>query len=198
MCSSDLFLVGKINNTCRDFIAIPKATSDEIKEKILKGTDLELLEIESTAPGTIDKLVYFIQHPQINGDVWEVLKALQEQFDRRVGLSELMYGMSSRQLRSASEAKLKGDYLSVRPDDMSDRVEDWARSIAECEAFHVRWHLTSEDVKRVIGQPYAPLWDQFIASAEIDAIANDLEYRIESGTARKRSEEHTSELQVTQ
>ena len=183
------FLVGKINNTCRDFIVIPKAANDELKEKILKGTDLELLEVEQTHPGTIDKLIGFIQHPNINGDVWKILEALQEQFNQRVGLTELMYGMSGRQLRSASEAKLKGDYLSVRPDDMSDRVEDWARDVAEAEAFAVRWHLTGQDVAQVIGNPYAPLWDQFIASASIDSIANDLEYRIESGTARKPNKE---------
>lgn len=179
------FLVGKIHTTCRDFMAIPKATSDEIKEKILRGADLELLEIEQSNPGTIDKLVYFIQHPQINGDVWKVLESLMDLFDRRVGLAELMYGGSSTQSRSAEESKLKGNYLALRSDDMSDRVEDWASKQAEREAFTIRWHLAGADVAQVIGQPYVQLWDQFITSASVEAIANDLEYRIETGSARK-------------
>lgn len=179
------FLVGKIRTTCRDLIAVAKSAAPEFKETVLNGKDLALLEIDQQHPGTIDELVKFIQHPQINGDVWKVLEALMDLFDKRVGMTDLMYGESRRQLRSASEAQLKGDHVSVRPDDMADRVEDWASEIAEREACFVRSHLQGQDVARVIGQPYVQAWDQYVFTGGQPNMTDDLEYRIEQGSAKR-------------
>jgi hypothetical protein len=51
--------------------------------------------IKGSAGKTITEIVQFLQHPPFNGDIWKVIEAVAEQFDRRVGLTELMYGQSS-------------------------------------------------------------------------------------------------------
>ena len=98
------FIAGKIKNTCRDFLAVQKGLDDELKEAILHGSDLTLLEIQKQH-GTISDVVQFLQHPQMNGDIWKVIEAVTANFEKRTGLTELVYGESAASYRSAEEAQ---------------------------------------------------------------------------------------------
>lgn len=178
------FLAGKIRSASRDFIAVMKAAGEEIKNTILKGTDYELIEIEK-AHGTINEVVQFLQHPPFHSDIWTVIQAVETNFEKRVGLTELMYGESASQLRSASEAQLKGNQLQIRPDDMANKVEDAMSEAAKKEAFMARWHLDPQDVAPLMGQIGAHFWGQLVAPADLSQIIHQLEYRIEAGSARK-------------
>ncbi len=76
-----------------------------------------------------------MQHPEVNGDIWKLISAVEEMFDKRVGLNELMYGEEgSTQIRSAQEASIRNQNMSVRPDDMSKQVEQWMSEVAAKEA----------------------------------------------------------------
>jgi hypothetical protein len=178
------FIASKIRVTCRDFIAIRKSVGQEIKDAILHGKDLTLLEIES-AHGTLSEIVSFLNHPQFNGDIWKVIEAVTENFEKRTGLTELMYGESARQMRSAAEADAKQAGAQIRPDDMAQRVEDWMTEVARKEALAVRWHLGSADVQMIMGPPAAQAWDRFVVSANPYEIVRQLDYRIEAGSTKK-------------
>jgi hypothetical protein len=178
------FVASKIRITSRDFIAMKKSVGEELKTAILHGGDLELLEIEADH-GTISEAVQFLQHPTFNADIWQVLDRIEQNFEKRVGLSELMYGESSRQMRSAQEANVKAGQLQIRPDDMAMRVEEAATQMARMEAFGARWHLTGRDVATVMGPVGEQAWDQLITSSKVEDIAFGLQYRIEAGSARK-------------
>lgn len=178
------FVASKIAVTSRDFIAVKKALGDEIEQAIVSGKDLELIKIEHEH-GTITDVIQFLQHPQFNGDIWTVAQAIGEQFDRRVGLSELMYGQSAHQFRSAEEANLKGSQMNIRPDDMANKVEDAMGAVAKCEALAARWHLQPQDVAPVLGPVGGWVWGQFLQAADVSQIVHGLEYRIEAGSAKK-------------
>jgi len=178
------FVASKIRISCRDFLAIQKSASEELKNIILTGRDYTLVEIEKHH-GTISEVVQFLQHPQFNGSIWDVVQAIERNFEKRTGLSELVYGQSARQLRSASEAELKGENLKVRPDDMSARVEEAMTEVARKEALAARWHLTSKDVLPVMGPAGAQMWQQLLEASDPAEILYQLEYRIEAGSARK-------------
>jgi hypothetical protein len=178
------FLAGKIRNTCRDFVAVLKAAGEDLKAAIMKGEDLTLLEIEAQFK-TISDVVQFLQHPPMNGDIFTVIQAVEQNFERRTGLSELMYGESARQYRSAEEANVKANFLQIRPDDMADRVEDFAKRVARKEAILARASLTGQDVGPALGAQAAMFWDQFVASADVDAVCRELDYRVEAGSTRK-------------
>ncbi len=179
------FLISKIERCSRDFIAIAKAAGEELKHKILTGGDLTLLEFEQGLGGSIDKIVGFLQHPPFHQDIYKVIQAVETNFEKRTGLTELMYGESSRQLRSASEADLKAGQLQVRPDDMANCVEETATEVARKEALTARWHLDGSDIAPVFGPVMANMWQQYVATADISAIVHQLEYRIESGSAKR-------------
>lgn len=183
------FLMGKIRNTSRDFIAIKKEAGEEIKNAILEGKDLTLLELEATH-GTISELVQFLQHPEVNGDVWKMLEAVEANFDKRVGLTELMYGQQgATQIRSAQEASLRNQNMNVRPEDMRKCVEAWMTKVAAKEAIASRYHLIDQDVLPVLGNMGAWAWSQFVSTRDMNTACRELEYRIESGSTARPNKE---------
>jgi hypothetical protein len=178
------FITGKIRTACRDFLAIKEQVEEEITNTIINGTDYELVRIKESHED-INKIVQFLQHPPFHGDIWQVLKAVEENFERRVGLTELMYGQSRAQFRSASEAQVKADQTKIRPDDMAQKVEEAMSCLARMEAFAVRWHLKGSDVAPVMGPAGQMFWDQLITPSNPTEILHNLETRVEAGTARK-------------
>lgn len=178
------FIAGKIKNTCRDFLAVKKSLGEELKQTILRGQDLSLLEIEN-AQGTLAEVIAFLQHPQMNGDIWKVIEAVTNNFEKRTGLTELIYGETAVQMRSAAEADLKGSQLQIRPDDMQNKVEDAMSLVARKEAMAARWHLKPQDVAPCMGQTAAAMWGQVVLTQDVGSVGRQLEYRIEAGSTRK-------------
>ena len=177
-------LVSKIRTACRDFIGVMKAAGEELKNTIKSGGDYEIIEIEQMV-GSIDQAVKFLQHPTFNPEIYTILTGLMNLFDKRTGLTELLYGLSATQMRSAEEAAVKGEQVNIRPDDMADRVENWMTDVSRMEAFCARWHLTGQDVAPAVGEAGAWLWDQLISASNPGIILHQQEYRIEAGSARK-------------
>jgi hypothetical protein len=183
------FLMGKIRTTSRDFIALKKSLGEEIKTNILEGKDMTLLELEAEH-GTINELVGFLQHPEVNGDVWKMIDAVENNFDKRVGLTELMYGEGgATQIRSAAEVTMRNQNMNIRPDDMAKQVEAWMSQVSAKEALASRYHLRGDDVQGLLGQMGAFAWDQFVATTDVNAACRQLEYRIETGSTRRPNKE---------
>jgi hypothetical protein len=177
-------LATKMKVAFRDFIAIAKAAADDLKEKIRHGQDYTVIEVESMF-GDINKVVSFLQHPGFNPEIFKVIDGVTANFERRVGLTELVYGLSTRQMRSAQEASLKNDAVNVRPDDMANKAEDAAAELARKEAFAARWHLRAVDVQPVLGPVGADLWETLVVPVDPSVILHNLEYRVEAGSAKK-------------
>lgn len=178
------FLAGKVRTASRDFIAVAKSAAAEIKSQIQTGQDYTFVEVEAIHD-SVDKVVKFLQHPGFNPEIYTVIQGIEANFEKRTGLTELAYGMSARQMRSAEEASIKSDAIAVRPDDMANKVEDWMSAAARKEAFACRWHLTGDDVRPVLGDVGAQLWNQFVMPSDPAEIIHGLEYRIEAGSVKK-------------
>jgi len=206
------FLIGRVQITSRALMAVPQDLSDEIKDKILYGRDLELLEIESQHQGTIDKLCQFLKMPEVNGEIWKLLMALKQEWEDSTGVTELnMAARTSTQMRSAAEAGLKRDILSVRPDDMSNTVEDWLAALARLEAGAAACSLGADDIAVAFNEPKpsdieaanasmggvlphtmgpaTTLWMKLIAEMPVERIFGELEFSIESGSARRPNQD---------
>lgn len=179
------FLASRMQKTSRSFIGILKAASEEFKTKVLEGTDLELIEIESSLGRSINEIVQFLDHPEVHGDFIKVIEMVERNFEKRVGLNELMYGESARQFRSAEEASVKQSNLNIRPDDMANKVEDFATCVFRSQAIMARWHCDSKDVTPVFGPVVANLWQQYVATANLPEIVHQLQYRTEANSAKK-------------
>lgn len=177
-------LATKIRTSCRDFVAIAKAVGEELKAKVLHGGDMTLLEIERNH-GKIGDVVQFLQHPEMNGDIWQVMAAMSQQVEQRLGLSPLLVsGQTPSALRSAKEADVKQGNISIRPDDMLSCVEDALSLVGRSQAMTCRFHITDQDVAPLLGPYGAAAWRN-VMDADIETITRELEYRVEAGSTQK-------------
>lgn len=207
------YMMGRIKIASRTFFVVPKDLEEDVKNRILYGDDMELLEIEASHPGTMDKICQFLQTPNVAQDIWTVLAAIQSEFEKATGMVPLLYGNQPTQDRSAATTQAKQTNLSVRPDDMANIIEDWMAVAARKEAIAARLLLRPEDVAPRFGEQYAqspamqtgmvpgmamggvpqppqygPLtqaWSELVATTDVDECIYQNEYRIESNSARK-------------
>jgi len=181
------FLATRIMVSCKTMIGVAKAAGDDIKDQILRHEEsgFSLIELSETLGRSVDEIVSVFQLPPVSGEIWQVLQAVSEQFDKRVGLTELVYGMTRNQFRSAAEAQVKSEQISVRPDDMANALEDSMSELARKEAMAARWLLQGADVQHVLGPLGASAWEQGIQQLRLHEVAREFEYRIEAGSARK-------------
>ena len=186
------FIAGKILITSRDIIAVAKAAAGVLRQAIEEGADLTIVELEH-ANGNVENLIKFINHPTINGDVFKIAEIIEAQFEKRTGMTELIYGLSGRQLRSATEAEIKNDATNVRPDDMANKVEDAMSQIARLEAIAARFTLKGSDLAFMCGPVAGALWDQFVVPSDYRKALYETDYRIEAGSIRKPNRSRDAE-----
>ncbi len=179
------FLAQKVRTSCGTYVAVMKAAGEELKKAIITGGDNVVLELENALGKQISDVVSFLQQPPFQGDIYKVIQAVAESFEKRVGLTELAYGLSGVQIRSAKEAEVKQGNFSIRPDDMANKVEDAMTRLARKEALAARWMLSAEDVAPILGPLGSQLWAQLVQSADVDQVVRELDYRVEAGSARK-------------
>ncbi len=186
-------LAGKVLVTSRDFLVLDKGANESFREAIQFGGDLTLLQIEKSMGKSIGDLVQFLQHPPMNSDVFRVAEMVEHLFEQRTGLTELKYGLSSRQYRSAAEAEIKKEQADVRPEEMQNEVEDAMSMLSRMEAFAARWALQGQDTQSLLGAPAAYLWTQFVQMSDPRAVLFDLVYRVEAGSVRKPNRSRDAE-----
>lgn len=181
------FIAQRVATSCETLLGVSKAADQDIKDQILAQSErgFKVVEISETLGRSVNDLISVFTLPEVTPELWRIVDAVAQQFDKRVGLTELAYAMTSSQIRSATEATVKAEQLSVRPDDMANRLEDAMALLARREAFAARWLLQPQDVEPILGPLGAAAWAQHIAGMDPSIIAREFEYRIEAGSARK-------------
>lgn len=187
------FLADAMVMVSRQFIAVAKDASEDFKNKVAKGDCFSVIEFERSQNRAINEMVQFLQHPPISPELLRVFQLFSDLFDKRVGLTELVYGQSARQIRSAAEAASKTDAMSVRPNDLSKKVEAWMKRIYRHMAMAARWHIGPQDIMPVLGGQHAMLWEQFVYSASIEEVTRELDYTIEAGSGRAPNKQREAE-----
>ena len=181
------FLADKVAASSTTYVAIAKAAGAEIQDQIKSGvgpyTHIEISEIFGRS---VNDVVSFLDAPSFNVDIWRMVSEVLDMIDKRTGLTELLYGLSgSTQIRSATEADVRNQNVSVRPDDMASRVEDWLSKTALNEMLAAEWSLGTIDVIHVLGPVGTKIWETQIQPQDFERTVRDYDYRIEAGTARK-------------
>lgn len=181
------FLANKVRTVCDDLMGVIKAAEDDIRAALTSPSinGYKTIGIEAQFGTKINEMISFIQRPPFHGDIWKMLAEVAQSVAKRLGLTELAYGQSDRQYRSAAEANAKQNNYSVRPDDMANKMEDASSLIARKEAIACRWHLKPEDIAPVLGDEAAWLWEQLVISGDLSEVMREFEYRIEESSSKK-------------
>jgi hypothetical protein len=181
------FLATRVMISSKTLVGVSKAAGDDIKDQLLKHeqSGFSLVELSETLGRSVTDIVSILQLPQVSPELWTIVQAVSEMFDKRVGLTELTYGLTRAQYRSAAEAQVKSEQISVRPDDMANVLEDAMSMLARREALAARWLLQDQDVAPVLGPIGATVWKSLQETVTLGQLAMNYEYRIEAGSARK-------------
>ena len=181
------FAATRIATSCETMIAVQKAADQSIKDQILAPSEggFKVIEMSELLGRGINDIMSVFQLPQVTGDLWQIIGAISEQFSQRTGLSELVYGYTRASFRSASEAQIKQENISIRPDNMANQLEDAMSTLARREALAVRWLLEPADVAPVIGPVGAIAWQNLVMKQDLIDLTRDFVFRVEAGSARK-------------
>jgi hypothetical protein len=181
-------LCNRIWMSSRDFIAVAKSAQKEVERIIREGQDLSILPV-SDHHEDISKMIKFLDQPNINVDAWHIIDRVAQMFDKRTGLTDLVYGLTAAQSRSAEDAATKRQAISARPDHMARKVEKWMARASSMEAFCTRWFVEAKDVAPLIGNTAANLWSWLIDSQDVDLVVREMEYTVVAGSGRRRNHE---------
>lgn len=181
------FLATRVMVSSKTLVGVAKAAGEDTKSQILKHEEsgFSLVELSETLGRSVNDIISVFQMPQVSPEIWTIVQAVSDMFDKRVGLTELTYGLTRNQFRSAAEAQVKSEQISVRPDDMANVLEDAMSLLARREALAARWLLQPQDVEPVLGPLGTAVWQQMMEQTTIDRLAREYDYRIEAGSARK-------------
>lgn len=181
------FLATRIATSCETVVAVTKAADQDIKDQLLAPSEggFKIIELSELLGRRVEDVVSVFQMPQVTKDLWDIISAILDQFAQRTGLSELVYGYTRSMFRSAAEATIKNENISIRPDNMANELEDCMSLLARREALAARWLLEPMDVAPVIGPLGAAGWQQSINTMDIVALTRDFLFRVEAGSARK-------------
>lgn len=181
------FLATRVMTSCNTVVGVAKAAGDDIKASLLKSQEngFSFLEISETLGRPLNDLVHVFTLPELSPEIWKILQEVTVQLEKRLGLTELVYGMTRSQFRSAAEAQVKSEQISVRPDDMANVLEDAMTELSRKEAMAAKWLLQGKDLKNVFGPLGLIVWEQKVKSLKLNEVAREFDYRIEAGSARK-------------
>lgn len=188
-------LAGRIWSSSRDFIAVAQSAVEDITDRLKNGQDLEILPFNDTLNKNLNELIQVLQFPQVNFDVWKIIDRVSDMFDKRVGLTELLYGLNPGgvQSRSATDAENKAKYSSLRPDYMASCVDDWMIDGADVEKFAARWFVKGEDLVPLLGEWGSQMWDKMIVAEDPELVVRNMKARVVANSSRKPNKAKDSE-----
>ena len=181
------FLATRIATSCETMVAVSKAADQDIKDQILAPSEggFKIIELSELLGRRVEDVLSVFQFPQVTKDLWDIISAIMDQFAQRTGLTELVHGYTRSMFRSAAEAQIKQENISIRPDNMANELEDCMSLLSRREALAARWLLEPQDVAPIIGNTAATFWARKISSMNINQLTRDFLYRVEAGSARK-------------
>ena len=177
----------------KQIIAVMEHAKEAVTSAI-KGTESPaIVSIREDIHKSISDCVTFMNRPEMNNDPLKAMDYLSQSFDKRTGLSEFMYAMSSTQSRSATDIRSKEEKASIRPEKMSNDVADWISEVSQIEKFMAALYVRGEDIETLVGPMGAMLWDRLISSEPVDVVAREMTASVFASDIRKPNKARDSE-----
>ena len=189
LCWAYSFLAQRVATSCETMLGVSKAADQDIKDQILSQSEggFKIVEVSEMLGRSVNDIISVFQLPNVTGEIWQVIQAVTDLADKRLGMTELVYGMTDKQIRSATEASVKVDQISIRPDDMAECLENSMTCLSRKEAIATRWLLTGEDLEPIIGPMGAAAWQQHVMQMNPFEVAREFDYTVEAGSAKKKN-----------
>ena len=173
-------------SSSRDFWAVASPHVEHYREYLLNGDDQAIIP----TPFGVDDVksaVSVLTQPEMRQDMSRLIAFISDMFDKRVGLTAYVYGLNEggTQNRTAEETVSKSRAVAARPEFMQKQVVKWQSGLARGEAFMTRWFVRGDDVRPLLGDHGAMLWDQLIVNTDVELVTREFEYTIAASSIRR-------------
>ncbi len=175
-------------------IAIRQELAEDCTAKLL-SLQHEVVELNPAIASNINEMVSYLEHPDVKYDSFRMLDYVGEMFSKRVGLNELLYGLNpgGKVSRTASDANIKGEAVSVRPEYMAAQVETWQTEIADLERIAAADGVRGDSLTHLLSKPGAALWTQLISNGDQRELMRQMRSRLEANSMRKPNKRRDNE-----
>ncbi|MEA3351196.1 MAG: hypothetical protein U9Q82_11280 [Chloroflexota bacterium] len=179
-------LVEQVWSNSQQLIAVLKSAQKDVETALRKQTGPIVLGIPDIMKD-INHMISFLHRPDAKYEMWQVIDMLFTLFDKRVGLADMLYGMSAHATpRTATDVRTKDEKLSIRPDHMATKVEEWLTEASTLEKITAYFGgVSGNDVLPLMGEVGAHLFEKHFTNAAPEAILGETDCTIEVGSARK-------------
>ena len=201
-------IISRVRKAGRDILIYDPAIGEELVAAIQGKGDLPMVPM--TEPGkikdTIEAMIHILNFPEMNKDIFEVIKLAWEAFREITGITpELLGGMPRTQDRSAKASTMREGGLSRRPDDYAEAVEAWESEKCALEAIGWRMLADQEFIASIFGESLdevpggsgpetnwsaAPLTQAWVEQVHTDdefAACASVNYDCEAGSGRRKN-----------
>lgn len=178
-------LMNRIWQACRVIWAGQKNLDPKIQTALLGGGDSIYLSLDQI--NEVQKQLTSMEQPQVNTDIFEMLDRAMMMFDKRVGLSEILYSLNPGGVasRSAEDAANKRAFATIRTDYMANQVNDWMTEVADMEKFCARWFVKPQDLNGFFGPTEQYLWNKYIANQDPEHVVREFRATVAANSTRK-------------
>lgn len=163
-------LVERVYEGCRNIGVVAKSIANDVKEKLEDASYSGWIEIPDAliSNKSIGDYLQYIGRPTIDGDVFNMLDRAAMAFDKRVGLSDLLYGLNpgGKVSRSAADITIKSESVNVRPDWMRRRAESWQSNAADLERIAAYWAVDGSSLSGLLDDDEVEAWEQLISEMD--------------------------------
>lgn len=175
-------------------VALRQELAEDCTAKLL-SLQHEVVELNPAIGNNLNEMVSYLQSPSVDFDAFRMLDYVSTMFDKRVGLTELMYGLNpgGKVSRTASDANQKGEAVSVRPEYMASQVEAWQTEIAELERIAAGDGVMGKTLVPLLGKSGAALWTKLITEADPSVYMREMQIRLEANSMRKPNKKKDAE-----
>lgn len=180
-------LATRVYTNSKNIVGYLTSAGEDLMSK-LAGNEFDIfIPINDNAHKSVQEILSYIQTPAVNYDVFKVFDYVAMMFDKRVGLTDSMYGLNvgGKVARTAADINLKENATSVRPDWMARCVEDWMTAAANNERICAGWNVRGQDVVARYGPSGARLWDQLISNEDPEVYVREMNMTVEANSVRK-------------
>jgi len=186
-------------NNRKQLIGYLKSALGDIKAALDSEDTTELVPINESVHKSIGDVIQYLQAPRQNTDLLQAIEMLGSAFDKRVGLTELQYGISSTQVRVASDIRTRSEAANIRPEKMSKDVAAWMSDASQLEMFAALMYVEGVSLTHLLGGYGASQWDALLKPMPIEQAMREMKATVEASDVRRPNHERdTANVQALQ
>lgn len=152
-------------------------------------------QFNSAITDSVNKIIQFMNRPEINQDVPKTIEFLMQLIEQRTGMSPRLYGENSGAVsRSATDATALNNSVNLRPEYMRKCVAEWQSAVADMEVFASWSHVLASDLKEELGPTGTIAYEMLVTNAEPEAILRGCYAYVEASEIARPNKERDAQM----